>query len=165
MNYVVGKTRQCRAPAVEIGLDLVRGRVFPDSVEDLAGSFPREHSFRLCAFQICLQSIAFVGRAYPDIPKPSRRRAVSGAHHLLGLTLPAVRSTPKGPCIARADCIHGIPELRGDPRIRRVLQHAGAFALLDFPADLASELKVVALVRSEEHTSELQSQSNLVCRL
>src|SRR2546430_16618661 len=34
------------------------------------------------------------------------------------------------------------------------------------PTDLLAEERIgVALVRSEEHTSELQSQSNLVCRL
>src|SRR3989475_8377953 len=31
--------------------------------------------------------------------------------------------------------------------------------------DVALDLKLVAIARSEEHTSELQSQSNLVCRL
>src|SRR2546430_5040668 len=35
----------------------------------------------------------------------------------------------------------------------------------DFPARRFSESKTEGLLRSEEHTSELQSQSNLVCRL
>src|SRR2546430_12368859 len=35
----------------------------------------------------------------------------------------------------------------------------------DVAIELATGLLLVACVRSEEHTSELQSQSNLVCRL
>src|SRR3989475_5034236 len=38
-------------------------------------------------------------------------------------------------------------------------------ALFDDKGIIAGELKKGAKVRSEEHTSELQSQSNLVCRL
>src|SRR2546427_5531036 len=39
-------------------------------------------------------------------------------------------------------------------------RHAGALLLARFPPE-----RQALLVRSEEHTSELQSQSNLVCRL
>src|SRR2546430_6464734 len=47
------------------------------------------------------------------------------------------------------------------PRIRRVNhRRRGRAAELRGPA-----LRVPAAARSEEHTSELQSQSNLVCRL
>src|SRR5688572_31405686 len=52
---------------------------------------------------------------------------------------------------------------RSDPHARAVLHHHGGAV-----DDLASpaHLDVVAAgLRSEEHTSELQSQSNLVCRL
>src|SRR2546430_3212163 len=54
-----------------------------------------------------------------------------------------------------------IPLLRGDPSSLRV----------EFPAIAGVWFRlsmlggVVAVLRSEEHTSELQSQSNLVCRL
>src|SRR2546430_3886317 len=45
-------------------------------------------------------------------------------------------------------------------------QHATAEAAMDLLNDLkAGGYKVVFMKRSEEHTSELQSQSNLVCRL
>src|SRR2546430_3922447 len=39
---------------------------------------------------------------------------------------------------------------------------------LDLPSDLSTEVRASTVngdLRSEEHTSELQSQSNLVCRL
>src|SRR2546430_13687683 len=51
---------------------------------------------------------------------------------------------------------------RGQPRLRTPDRPAGARAPRDavrVPGDRAAQL------RSEEHTSELQSQSNLVCRL
>src|SRR2546430_15951737 len=40
-----------------------------------------------------------------------------------------------------------------------------AFSLLVYLSTLGTTLVADASVRSEEHTSELQSQSNLVCRL
>src|SRR5256885_7147803 len=40
-----------------------------------------------------------------------------------------------------------------------------AFALLDERPDVPERLHARPLVRSEEHTSELQSPCNLVCRL
>src|SRR2546430_11096850 len=36
---------------------------------------------------------------------------------------------------------------------------------IDIPDEEAEKLRTVGQARSEEHTSELQSQSNLVCRL
>src|SRR2546430_5080531 len=53
---------------------------------------------------------------------------------------------------------------RGPPRARRggrVLLRAAAL----FGHPVGAGLAVLAQARSEEHTSELQSQSNLVCRL
>src|SRR2546430_3866493 len=40
-----------------------------------------------------------------------------------------------------------------------------AVPLVGIPERDAGHARVLAVVRSEEHTSELQSQSNLVCRL
>ena len=40
----------------------------------------------------------------------------------------------------------GIPELRGDAAVARVLEHADALAVANLPADFAAELEVVALV-------------------
>src|SRR5271166_3432766 len=79
-------------------------------------------------------------------PKPRRCRTVPGAHHLLWLALTAIRSPPQCPLLARANRIQRIPEFRGDARIRRILHHARALAILDLPSDLAAKLKVVALV-------------------
>src|SRR2546430_9289077 len=63
-------------------------------------------------------------------------------------------------------------DLRGDdmsstPRARaRLLARSGrAQPGLFAPLVLAQAAEIEALPRSEEHTSELQSQSNLVCRL
>src|SRR2546430_11426301 len=57
------------------------------------------------------------------------------------------------------------PMSRGDPKLwvdSRPPFHKGAHAHLMVGIPLHSELYQL---RSEEHTSELQSQSNLVCRL
>src|SRR5687768_18087124 len=52
-------------------------------------------------------------------------------------------------------------------RTRRERKHVLAVRLHDEPFDLGLELAHVArpVVRSEEHTSELQSRLHLVCRL
>src|SRR5688572_31934933 len=51
-----------------------------------------------------------------------------------------------------------LDQLGGQLRVATVAQ-------LDLDAGLLGELRRDLLERSEEHTSELQSQSNLVCRL
>src|ERR1041385_7767104 len=71
---------------------------------------------------------------------------MAGANRLHRLALAAIGRAPKRPLIARADRVYRIPELGGDPRVRRVLQHAAELAALDLPPDLAAELEVVALV-------------------
>src|ERR1700678_90552 len=78
--------------------------------------------------------------------KPRWRRPMPGPHHLLRLSLSAIRRAPQRPLIARADRIQRIPELSRNSRIRRILHHARALAILDLPADLAAELKVISLV-------------------
>src|ERR1700691_3122722 len=67
-------------------------------------------------------------------------------HHLLRLPLPTIRRPPKSPLIARADRVQGIPELGCDSRVRRIFNHADALTVLDLPPNLATELKVVALI-------------------
>src|SRR5512146_1775835 len=81
-----------------------------------------------------------------DIAKSCGRRAVSRSHHLLRLALAAIGSAPQGPVFARADGVHGIPELSGHARIGRVLQHPPQLPALDLPPHLGAELEVVALV-------------------
>src|SRR5256886_16911190 len=53
---------------------------------------------------------------------------------------------------------------RNDPRREEALA-VGVDALLEHDAGGAVQLRHDDALRSEEHTSELQSQSNLVCRL
>src|SRR5208282_557219 len=95
---------------------------------------------------LCGELASLVRRADANIPKPRRASAMPRAHDLLRLPLAAIRSSPYRPLIARANRIHRIPKLRGDPGIRRILQHPDPLAALDLPRDFASELKVVALV-------------------
>src|SRR5438132_1427874 len=103
----------------------------------------------------------FLAKAAPPFPHPGRYSlaalecssdfyvseasgsgAVAGAHCLHGLAFAAVGRAPERPVVARADGVHGIPEFGGDAGVRRVLQHAAEFAVLDFPGDLAAELEV-----------------------
>ena len=71
---------------------------------------------------------------------------MSRTHHLLRLPFAAVGRSPQGPLIARADSVQRIPELSSNSGIGAVLQHAGAFTILDLPTNLGSELEVIALV-------------------
>src|ERR1035441_8104582 len=87
-----------------------------------------------------------ISRPHPNLPKPRRTSPVPRPHHLLRLPLPAIRSPPKRPLLARTNRIHRIPKLRRDPRIRRILQHPHSLPFLDLPRNLTSKLKVVSLV-------------------
>src|SRR4029077_4136930 len=87
-----------------------------------------------------------IRRADANIQEPGRTRPMSRAHNLLRLALAAVWSSPQRPLVARADRIHRIPKLRGDPRVGRIFQHPHPLTFLDLPRNLASELKVVAFV-------------------
>src|SRR5688572_31661255 len=60
-----------------------------------------------------------------------------------------------------------LPISEHDIDIRRAADDFGAFRLGDAAGDGDDDVlrPAIASVRSEEHTSELQSQSNLVCRL
>src|SRR4051794_27389156 len=89
---------------------------------------------------------SFVSRTNLHIPKPRRRRSVSRAHRLHGLSFAAVRSPPQSPLVARADSVHRVPELCRDAGIRWILQHASQLAAFDLPSDLATKLEVVTLV-------------------
>src|SRR2546430_13830578 len=52
----------------------------------------------------------------------------------------------------------------GDVRVRGLDEESRRRAEVGVVADVAVDLHHLAAGRSEEHTSELQSQSNLVCR-
>ena len=68
------------------------------------------------------------------------------AHYLLRLPLPAIRSPPECPLVARANGIQRIPELGGDSRVRGILDHANALAVFNLPPNLTAKLEVVSLV-------------------
>src|SRR5437762_8600241 len=90
--------------------------------------------------------VPLIRAAHLHIAESCGRRAMAGAHHLLRLAFAAIGRTPQGPSIARGDGVHGVPEIGGDPGVRRILEHAAESAVFDFPSDLAAELKVIALV-------------------
>src|SRR5688572_29805953 len=94
-----------------------------------------------------------------DVAETRRRRSVSCSHYLLWLTLATVWSSPENPLIARADCVHGIPELGRDARVRRVLQHSPQLAATYLPADLGPKLKVVTLVVNRPRAIGLHQNS------
>src|SRR5688572_30999237 len=58
-----------------------------------------------------------------------------------------------------------LPELNGLDATRQILKDAPGTEVLVLTMHQSEELARDVLRRSEEHTSELQSQSNLVCRL
>src|SRR6476646_7772813 len=87
-----------------------------------------------------------IGAPDPNVAEARRRCAVSGSHDLLGLPLPAIRRAPKRPVLRSGDGGAGVPELRADPAVARILEHPSALAPADLPGDLAAELKVVPLI-------------------
>src|ERR1700733_4579456 len=68
------------------------------------------------------------------------------SHHLLRLAFAAIWRAPEGPPIAGTDGVQRIPELGGDAGIRWILQHSHSLAVLDLPADFASELKIISTI-------------------
>src|SRR5580658_3979997 len=119
MNDVVGKASQGEARASEDGFDLVRGREAADSVENVGGFFSRKHFFVVLSVSDG-DLTSLVGRTDANLSKPRWTCAMSGADNLLRLALAAVWSSPQRPRIARADCVHRIPKLRGNAGIRRI---------------------------------------------
>src|SRR2546430_2934473 len=84
------------------------------------------------------------------------------------LPLPAALPISPTSLFARPDVRGRIAaELVDAVAARRTVDPTAAFdeLLLDVRPFRGDEHLVIALYRSEEHTSELQSQSNLVCRL
>src|SRR5208282_5397302 len=100
-----------------------------------------------------------ISASHLDAAEPRRRRAVARAHHLLRLSFAAVWRTPECPLVARADGIEGVPELRRDSRVRRVLHHAQPLPAFDLPANFAAELKVIALVVDRPRAVGLHQKS------
>src|SRR5215472_12114001 len=95
---------------------------------------------------VTISLIPLVGCPDLHIFESGRSRAVPSTHGLHRLAFAAVRRAPKRPLVAGADGFHGVPELGGNPGVPRVFEHASQLAVLDLPANLATELEVVALV-------------------
>ena len=55
-------------------------------------------------------------------------------------------SAPEHPVLGITNSVAGIPELRGDAAVTRILQHTAFFAILDFPRNFGRELKLKAMV-------------------
>src|SRR5450432_17895 len=110
-----------------------------------AWSLVSMHRFLLRRISVT-KLVPLVCAAYLDIPEARWGRAVAGAHYLLGLAFPTIGRAPKRPLVARANGVKRVPEFGCDARVRWIFNHAHQLAVLDLPADLAAELKVVALV-------------------
>src|ERR1700691_4591168 len=100
-----------------------------------------------CAFWLAMViRLLREGDAYLDIAEACRGRAVSGAHHLLGLSLSTVGRAPQCPIIARTDSVATVPEFRGDSTVAGILDHATSLAALDLPTYFCRKLEMVTLV-------------------
>src|SRR3972149_5924497 len=87
-----------------------------------------------------------IGDSYGDVAEARRGGAVSGAHGLRRLAFAAIGRAPQRPVILVADGVARIPELGGDAAVAGILQHPHLLAILDLPAQLASELKMIPAV-------------------
>src|SRR5206468_13126632 len=67
---------------------------------------------------------SLIGAAHHYVAEACRSGPVAGAHGLHGLSFAAVWRAPEVPLVARADGVHGVPELRRDAGVRGVLKHA-----------------------------------------
>src|SRR5437588_13114442 len=106
----------------------------------------------------------------PASPEPGRYRgALIGAGGIARQShLPALRSAPlrgRVDVVAVVDTAPAVPPVDGIPllRDRAALSDLAPLDFIDICTPTASHLELI--MRSEEHTSELQSHSDLVCRL
>src|SRR5437899_2603003 len=148
MNDVVREPCERKPPAREKYFHLVRARKLPDAVKDITGLFLGQHANSSSSLSLCdsSSSIPLESAAHLNPPKSCRRGSMPRSHPLLRLSLAAIRRAPQRPLVARAKRVQRIPELRRNPRVRRILHHPHALSTFDLPPNLAPELKVVALV-------------------
>src|SRR5688572_32128578 len=105
------------------------------------------------------RACASMNAALPWPSVVSRRRASGASANTEPIG--GANVTPSAPANRRQDCLEHRPHLRQLLDANHEVPRR--FELL--PAGAVSEMLCGVLERSEEHTSELQSQSNLVCRL
>src|SRR5256886_15652933 len=123
-----------------------------------------------CALPISTRSMTLAGRNAPASSWASMVRRVSNSTLGRGVAaleggLGMILANVRGRLRIQDFRLVALALARGDAgrrdRYERVLLEQGPDPLLDEPG----LLEALLAVRSEEHTSELQSQSNLVCRL
>src|SRR5687768_5008037 len=83
--------------------------------------------------------------AHLDLREADRRRTMSGGDELDRLRLGSVRDAVEHPRLLVGDRITGAPEAGHGTLVRRILQRADAFAVLDLPTDLAGGEERVAV--------------------
>src|SRR2546430_10732003 len=79
-----------------------------------------------------------------------------------------IRRPPRPTLFPYTTLFRSRPVAYGDERLREACTQGFRVAIVprdNAPRKPPAGLTVLAVARSEEHTSELQSQSNLVCRL
>src|SRR2546430_12579821 len=76
-----------------------------------------------------------------------------------------IRRPPRSTLFPYTTLFRSIDRVQTTARIGDDAAQAVTKILLGFPAKISGEIVFADADRSEEHTSELQSQSNLVCRL
>src|SRR6202522_606613 len=118
-------------------------------------------SFLVFSVSPCLRGelTSFIRAPHFDLAKPRRRSPMPRSHHLLRLSLAAIRRTPQRPLVTRADRLQRVPEFRRDSRVRRILHHPNPLAILDLPPDLAAKLKVITLVVNRPRAIGLHQDS------
>src|SRR5579864_151234 len=72
-------------------------------------------NYSLCLRDSVVNSSLLVCRSHLDPSKSRRRCSVPGSHHLLWLTLAAIRRAPQSPFVAGTDCVERIPEFCRNP--------------------------------------------------
>src|SRR5579875_519093 len=87
-----------------------------------------------------------IGATDPDFAEARGARAMACAHYLLRLPLAAIGHSPKRPMLRPGNGRAGVPKFRRNAAVAGVLQHSHPLAIADLPADLAAELKMVALI-------------------
>src|SRR2546426_2157813 len=102
-------------------------------------------------------------------PKPSRREPVSKQERRMriGILGSGLMGGKLGTIFARAGHEVVFSYSRGKEKLNKVARDARGKARAGTPSEAAKDADVLLLdtTRSEEHTSELQSPCNLVCRL
>src|SRR5690606_20003670 len=110
-----------------------------------------------------------IGKIEPLIPnqnaiKPPRSRDLTRAHIYLKGSKPKIISGYDYAFKSFEDCLH-IPFHRSENGFVKALESYNDSLWIRIDEISAKGFQLISWMRSEEHTSELQSRENLVCRL